>query len=366
MKLLHGFAIFLVLLLVCPALAAGQAVSATTGAINGKVTDVSGAVMPGATVTVRSPSMQGVRTGVTAADGAYRFPALPPGDYKITYELPGFATVIREGIHVGLGFTATVNIEMKLATVQETVTVSGASPVVDTLSTRTSTAFDSKLLAAIPSARDMWSVLAESPAIQVTRIDVGGSTAGTQTGYSSYDARGGQNRVMVDGLVTTEGTDAIGVYVDYGAFDEISVGTAAHSSDMGWPGVQTQFIAKSGGNSYRGAIYADYENKSIQSRNISAEQIQRGITFSEAMNQAGQGGLLTAGPRGKVAGFADMLEHFRGLSGSLELPQLAQTVMQESGYLTRLKESRDPEDAERLLRVVDLGDRRHQPSLGEY
>ena len=124
MKLLHGFAIFLVLLLVCPALAAGQAVSATTGAINGKVTDVSGAVMPGATVTVRSPSMQGVRTGVTAADGAYRFPALPPGDYKITYELPGFATVIREGIHVGLGFTATVNIEMKLATVQETVTVS--------------------------------------------------------------------------------------------------------------------------------------------------------------------------------------------------------------------------------------------------
>ena len=78
----------------------------------------------------------------------------------------------------------------------------------------------------------MWSVLAESPAIQVTRIDVGGSTAGTQTGYNAYDARGGQNRVMIDGLVTTEGTDAIGVYVDYGAFDEISVGTASHSSAL--------------------------------------------------------------------------------------------------------------------------------------
>ncbi len=281
MKRLHGSAIFLVLLLACPALAAGQT-SATTGAINGKVMDASGAVLPGATVGVKSPSMQGVQTGVTNADGAYRFPALPPGDYKITYELPGFATVIRDGIHVGLGFTATVNVEMKVASVQETVTVTGASPVVDTLSTRNSTAFDSKVLAAIPSARDMWSVLAESPAIQVTRVDVGGSSAGTQTGYSSYDARGGQNRVMIDGLVTTEGTDAIGVYVDYGAFDEISVGTAAHSSDMGWPGVQTQFIAKSGGNTYRGAVYADYENKGIQSRNISPEQQQRGITFSEA------------------------------------------------------------------------------------
>lgn len=282
MKRLRGTTILLVMLLACPALAAGQAVSATTGVINGRVTDATGAVIPGVTVTVTSASMQGVQTGVTSADGAYRFPALPPGDYKITYELAGFATVIREGIHVGLGFTATVTVEMKVASLQETVTVSGESPVVDTSSTRTATAFDSKLLAAIPSARDMWSVLAESPAVQMTRIDVGGSTAGTQTGYTSYDARGGQNRVMIDGLVTTEGTDAIGVYVDYGAFDEISVGTAANASDMGWPGVQTQFIVKSGGDAYHVSLYGDYENKGVQSRNINAEQQRRGITFSEA------------------------------------------------------------------------------------
>jgi hypothetical protein len=282
MRPLRGFTLVIVLLLAWPGLSLGQAVSATTGAMNGKVTDASAGVMPGVTVTVTSSAMQGTQTVVTNTEGAYRFPALPPGDYKITYVLPGFATVIREGIHIGLGFTATVNVGMKVAGVAESVTVSGASPVVDTLSTRTATAFDAKLLAAIPSARDMWSVLAEAPAVQVTRIDVGGSTAGTQTGYNAYDARGGQNRVMIDGLVTTEGTDAIGVYVDYGAFDEISIGTAGHSSEMGWPGVQTQFIAKSGGNTYHGSLYGDYQNKGIQGRNISDEQRSRGITFTEA------------------------------------------------------------------------------------
>src|SRR5712664_4405363 len=86
-----------------------QTVGATTGAINGKVTDATGGVMPGVTVTIASPSMQGVRTAVTNEEGTYRFPAIPPGDYKITYELAGFSTVLREGIRVGLGFTATVN-----------------------------------------------------------------------------------------------------------------------------------------------------------------------------------------------------------------------------------------------------------------
>ena len=120
----------------------GQTVGATTGAINGKVTDASGGVMPGVTITIGSPSMQGVRTAVTGQDGTYRFPAIPPGDYKLTYELAGFSTVVHEGIRVGLGFTATVNAELKVAALTETVTVSGQSPVVDITSTKTSTNFD--------------------------------------------------------------------------------------------------------------------------------------------------------------------------------------------------------------------------------
>ena len=258
-----------------PALA--QSVGATTGAINGKVTDATGGVMPGVTVTIASASMQGVRTVVTNEEGTYRFPAIPPGEYTITYELAGFSTVNREGIRVGLGFTATVNAELKVASLTETVTVSGQSPVVDITSTKTATNFDAKELASLPSARDFWSILAAAPAVQMQRIDIGGSAAGTQTGYSTYDTKSDQHRPMVEGIVNTEGTNAAGFYYDYGSFDEVSVATGTNTAEMPWPGVMSQFIAKSGGNTYHGKIYADYENEKIQSRDIDAAQIKLGL-----------------------------------------------------------------------------------------
>src|SRR3989442_363656 len=254
-----------------------QAVGATTGAINGKVTDATGGVMPGVTVTIASESMQGVRTAVTNEEGTYRFPAIPPGEYKITYELAGFSTVNREGIRVGLGFTATVNVELGVASLTETVTVSGASPVVDITSTKTATNFDAKELASLPSARDFWAILAAAPAIQMQRIDIGGSAAGTQTGYSSYDTKSDQHRPMVEGIVNTEGTKAAGYYYDYGSFDEKLVANAPNSAEMPWPGVMSQFIAKSGGNTYHGKVYADYESEKIQSRNIDQAQIGLGL-----------------------------------------------------------------------------------------
>jgi outer membrane receptor protein involved in Fe transport len=253
---------------VCAAVPAAAQVSSTTGAINGKVTDESGAVLPGVTVTIASPSMQGTRTDVTNESGDYRFPAVPPGDYRITYELAGFGTVVREGVRVGLGFTATVNTDMKVASLQETVTVSGESPVVDVTATTTSTNFGAEKLAALPNARDFWTVLAAAPAIVLTRIDVGGSAAGTQTGYAAYDTKQDQHRPMVEGIVNTEGTGAAGFYYDYGAIDEVAVQTKGHTAEMPWPGVWSNFIAKSGGNEYHGKIYADYQNKGIQARNI--------------------------------------------------------------------------------------------------
>jgi len=258
----------LLLLFVVPSLASAQSVTATTGSINGKVTDGTGAVLPGVTVTVSSPSMQGTRTAATGEDGTYRFPAVPPGEYKITYELSGFSTVVREGIRVTLGFTATINAELSVATLQETVTVSGESPVVDVSSTATSTNFDYERLAALPNARDFWTVLAAAPSIQVQRIDVGGSAAGTQTAYYAYDTKADQHRPMVEGIVNTEGTNAAGWYYDYGSVEEVSVGTATHSAEMPTPGVLSQFISKSGGNQYRGRLYADYQNENIQGTNI--------------------------------------------------------------------------------------------------
>ncbi len=257
--------------------ASGQTVSTTTGAINGKVTDTTGAVLPGVTVSITSPSMQGTRTDVTKEDGGYRFSAIPPGEYQVTYELSGFERVIRQGLRVGLGFTATVNIELRVASLSESVTVSGQSPVVDIATTKTSTNFDAQQLASLPNARDFWSILAAAPAIQMQRIDVGGSAAGTQTGYSTYDTKSDQHRPMVEGIVNTEGTNAAGFYYDYGSMEEVSVTTGANTPEMPWAGVMTQFIAKSGGNTYHGRLYADYENENIQSRNIDQAQQNLGV-----------------------------------------------------------------------------------------
>jgi hypothetical protein len=256
---------------------AAQTATATTGAINGRVTDNTGAVLPGVTVTATSPSMMGSRTAVTNEEGQYRFPAIPPGVYQLTYELSGFSSVKREEIRITLGFTATVNVELGVATLQENVTVTGASPVVDTQSTSISTNFDAKQLANLPNARDLWAILGASPGVQMNRIDVGGSAAGTQTGYVTYGTSG-QNRPTVEGIVATEGTDAAGFYYDYGSFDEVAVNTAAHNAEMPWPGVQSNFISKSGGNEFHGTFYADYENEAIQSRNTDADQIARGLT----------------------------------------------------------------------------------------
>ncbi len=252
--------------------ASAQSASATTAAIDGAVTDTSGASLPGVTVTASSPALQGQRSAITSADGVYRLPQLPPGEYRIAYELAGFATIVREKQQLGVGFNATINVQMTVSAMQETLTVTGESPVVDQKASKLVTNFDAEKLANLPSSRDIWSIMAVSPAVQVQRIDVGGATAGTQTGYSSYDTKADQHRPMVEGMVMTEGTGAAGFYYDYGSFSEVSVGTGSHSADMGWPGVVTSFISKSGGNQYHGRLYADYQNGDIQSTNIDDTQ----------------------------------------------------------------------------------------------
>lgn len=241
-----------------------------TGTINGKVTDSSGGVLPGVTVTITSPSMMGSQTSVTNESGLYRFPAVPPGTYTVTYELTGFNTLKREGILITLGFTATVNVELGVASLQETVTVSGASPVIDTSATRVQQNFKLEELNSIPNARDMWALLAVTPGVAMGRIDVGGNRAGTQTGYTAYGygSQDQQVRVLVEGINTTEGTGGAGFYFDYGSFEEVFLGTAGQGAEMPNPGVQSQFLGKSGGNKFQGAIYQDYENNSMQGENI--------------------------------------------------------------------------------------------------
>ena len=256
----------LMLVLASSAFAQGGGAS-STGAINGKVSDSSGAILPGVTVTAASPSLMGVQTTVTSESGAYRFPALPPGTYSLAYELAGFNSLRRENIVLTLGFTATVNVELGVASLNETVTVTGESPVIDTSSTRVQQNFKLAELQSIPNGRDMWSLLAVTPAVQMSRIDVGGNRAGTQTGYTAYGTSG-QVRVLIEGINTTEGTNGAGFYFDYSSLEEVFLGTSGQSAEMPNPGVQSQFIAKSGGNRFSGEYYLDWYNNALQGTNI--------------------------------------------------------------------------------------------------
>ena len=281
--------------------ASAQTVSATMGAIDGRVTDNTTGVLPGVTVTISGPAMMGTRVATTNDQGAYRIAAVPPGDYTVVFELDGFAPLRRAGIRVDLGFTATVNVQMAIGAVAENVTVTGASPVVDTASTKITTTFDAPMLASLPSgSRDYWALLSETPALKLTRIDVGGSSSGSQSNYYAYGTTG-QNRPMVEGINSTQGTERFGNYVDIGSFDQIAVNAAAHTAEMAVPGIQMIFISKSGGNTYHGSATAHYENERWQSFNIDDGQIARGI--------AGGGGLA---PRD-----VNRLHRFRDTSADL-------------------------------------------------
>jgi len=250
-----------------------QSGAGSTGRITGVVTDESGAVLPGVTVTATSDALMTPQTVVTNAEGDYRFPSLPIGEYKLTYELGGFATQTREGIRITIGFTGTINIKLGVQALEETVTVSGESPVIDTTATRIQTNYDQTQLSSLPNARDMWSLLSTTPSVTLGRVDVGGSTAGTQAAYYAYGYTG-QNRPLIEGINTTEGTSAAGFYLDYGSFEEVFIGAAANSAEMPVPGVLTQFVGKSGGNKFSGSLYFDYENESWQGTNLTPEQIQ--------------------------------------------------------------------------------------------
>jgi hypothetical protein len=265
-----------------------QTTSGTTGAINGRVIDNTKAVLPGVVVTIASTAQMGTRSTTTNEEGQYRFPAVPPGDYTITYELQGFTTVTRQGIRVSVGFTATVDVEVGVASLAESVTVTGEAPVVDLSSTELATTFDKNLLAAIPSgSRDYWSLLATTPSVQVSKFDVGGSAAMTVLPVSVYGITG-QERPLVEGIISNSATGGVGFsfYGDYGSFEEVSVSTAGHSAETGSPGLFSNLVSKSGGNTYHGTLYADYQNSAMQGHNIDAAQIGRGLTGGGTLGPA--------------------------------------------------------------------------------
>jgi hypothetical protein len=256
-----------------------QTVTSTTGAINGVVTDSTKAVVPGVTVSLSGPAMMGTNTAVTDQNGTFRFSSVAIGDYKLTFELTGFGPITREGIHVSVGFTATVNVEMNPGTLAENVTVSGASPVVDVQATAVSNHFDSQKLAELPGSRDAWAVAAQTPGVAMSRMDVGGSNAWTQQGFQAYGVGGGE-RNEVEGIMVNEGSGQM-YYTDFASFEEISVTAAGNTAEVGTPGAFSNFVSKSGSNTYHGSVYFDYENDSMEAHNIDEEQLAAGVKGSQ-------------------------------------------------------------------------------------
>ena len=145
--------LLLACVLVFPGFLSVLSAQSTGGSLSGTVKDATGAVLPGVTVEASSPALiENVRTAVTDDQGRYAIPALRPGTYKVTFTLPGFSPFVRDGMALLADFTATVNAELRVGSLEETVTVSGESPTVDVQSVQRTTVMDRELLDAVPTS----------------------------------------------------------------------------------------------------------------------------------------------------------------------------------------------------------------------
>src|SRR5262245_5484613 len=261
----------------CLALVSTTCWAQQDGTINGKVNDSTGAVLPGVGITVASPTLLGgQRTSVTDEQGNYRVGLLPPGVYTVTYELPGFKTLVREGIQISAGFTATMNIVMEVATVAETVTVQGDSPIVDTSSASVATNFSPLAIASIPNAHDIFSVLALTPGVQMTVPDIGGSEVRQRPSFRSYGSVSQWN--VIDGAIVTSL-----LYQDPDSYADMRFASASKGAESPVAGSYNTFVIKSGGNQFHGLVFADWEPLSLQSSNLSQSLIDQGVKNSNSI-----------------------------------------------------------------------------------
>jgi outer membrane receptor protein involved in Fe transport len=214
---------------------------------------------------------------VTEPDGSYVFRALLPGVYGLRFELQGFSTFIREGVVVTIGHTVTIPVSLELASVKESLTVTGESPAVNVKTTHVGATFDETALHDVPSATDIWAVLAQSPGIRMLGYDVGGSHKNQQSDYETFGIHG-QNRVVSDGVDSTEGDSAAGFYYDYYSIEEFQVSASGADVEMTSPGASVVMTVKSGGDELSGLFLLDYEGEGMVGENIDENLAERGFT----------------------------------------------------------------------------------------
>ena len=268
-----------------------------TGDIFGRVTDQSGAAVPGVTVTLTSAILLQPLVALTSETGTYQFPRLEVANYSARFELAGFTSVLNEDIIVTAGFSAQINAQLAVSTVQETVTVSGQTPIIDTRETGTKQTFTNDMLQTIPSARDPWVILQQTAGIALDRENVGGSQSGNQSVSVSRGANPFNNKWTLDGVdITDLSTGASPTYYDFDAFEGMTISTGGVDVTQQTGGIGISLITKSGSDTFRGSGRFYITDDSVEANNISDSLRGQGASSGNPIKNIQDYGTEMGGP----------------------------------------------------------------------
>jgi len=249
-------------------------------AFAGVVKDATGAVLPGVTVEASSPALiEQSRSATTDNSGAYKIDNIRPGVYTLTFSLPGFSTVKKDGVELSSNFTATINADMRVGAVEDTVTVSGESPVVDVQSNSKAQVLPREVLDAVPTSHTIQGVGQLVVGVTLTAPDVGGSQAMQQTYFTVHGLGAAQTSLMMDGMIINglQGDGAIQTYTNDAGNQEMVYQTGGGTVDSPTGGVKINMIPKEGGNRFSGSLFQGYESSHIQSNNLTPFLAANGV-----------------------------------------------------------------------------------------
>lgn len=266
--------------------------------IAGAVRDPSGAALPGVTVEATSAALiEGSRTVVTDGSGLYTLVDLRPGSYVVTFTLPGFSTLRRDGIELTAGFTATVNAELSLGALEETITVSGEAPVVDIRNVRTQTTVDRETLTAIPTTGRMgqYASLIVGASLETTTLHDVGGVSGERGQFGVHGQRAGDIAYVQDGVNTKIQTGGV-FSLNNQTFQEVSIETSGMSAEAQTGGVQVKVVPRDGGNVLSGNFAAAFSHPNVQGENITDELRARGLTAAPGLKRLVDTGGGIGGP----------------------------------------------------------------------
>jgi hypothetical protein len=271
------------------------------GSITGLVRDASGAVLPGVTVEATSPALiEKVRTAISDGGGQYRIEDLRPGSYVVTFTLAGFNTTRREGIQLSGSFAATVNVELGVGTLDETVVVTGETPVVDVVNAKQQSILDNDVISAIPTARLYHSLVTLVPGVSLTGSqDVGGLAGPLTVTFAMRGGPGNEGRLTVDGLslgASLNGTGVSYTVADVGNAQEVVFSTAGSLGEAENAGPAMNLVPRQGGNRFSGTFFANGANGSMQSDNFSQEIRDAGLRAPNALSRIWDTSAAVGGP----------------------------------------------------------------------